>query len=444
MSENRIVDMKVIPVAGYDSMLFTLSGVHSPYFTRNLVILEDSKGRIGVGEVHGGEKIRLFLENSKEHVVGELVADYRKIINDVRSNQLEKENEGIQFLDIAKLSNVVQGETAIEAACLDLLGKELNLPICSLLGEGRQRQEIDVLGYMFFVGDKDKTDLPYLDESESKDPWFNLRRMEMLDSSSIIKQASALIDKYGFKNLKLKGGVLKGIDEMQIIADLKIKFPEIILNIDPNGAWTLEEALHLTEKYGLNVSYMEDPCLGENGYSGREILSEYKVATGMRVATNMIATNWRQLNHALSQKSIDIVLADPHFWTMEGSVRVSQLLDSFGLTWGSHSNNHFDISLAMFVHTAAAAKGKITPMDTHWIWQDGQDLCKNAHKIIDGKITVTDSPGLGIELDMDKVMAANKLYLELDDKFKDRDDSLGMQYLIPGWTYNNKKPCLMR
>ena len=297
---------------------------------------------------------------------------------------------------------------------------------------------------MFFVGDKDKTDLPYISEDKSDDPWFKLRREEILDSPRMIEQARVLIEKYGFKSLKLKGGVLRGIDEMEIIADLKKEFPDVVLNIDPNGAWTLEEALNLTEKFGPNVSYMEDPCLGECGYSGREILSEYKVATGMRVATNMIATNWRQLNHALSQKSVDIVLADPHFWTMEGSIRVSQILDSFGLTWGSHSNNHFDISLAMFAHTAAAAKGKITPMDTHWIWQDGQDLCKNAHKIVDGKITVTDSPGLGIEIDMDKVIKANKLYMELDDKFKDRDDSLGMQYLIPGWTYNNKKPCLIR
>jgi L-alanine-DL-glutamate epimerase-like enolase superfamily enzyme len=190
------------------------------------------------------------------------------------------------------------------------------------------------------------------------------------------------------------------------------------------------------------LSYVEDPCGPEKGFSGREIMWEFKNATRLRVATNMIVTNWRQLYHGVTLRAFDIVLADPNFWTMNGSVRVGQVLDEWGLTWGCHSNNHFDITLAMYAHAAAAAPGDITAMDTHWIWQDGQDLCKNAMKIENGRIRIPDEPGLGIDIDMDRVMKANELYNKMDSH--DRDDSVAMQYLIPGWKFDSKRPCLVR
>lgn len=154
----------------------------------------------------------------------------------------------------------------------------------------------------------------------------------------------------------------------------------------------------------------------------------------------MIATDWRQLAHAIRADAVDIPLADPHFWTMAGSVRVAQLCRDFGLTWGSHSNNHFDVSLAMFTHVAAAAPGEITAIDTHWIWQDGQRLTTNPLRIEGGEITVPRSPGLGVELDMDQVEEAHELYLE--HGLVARDDSVAMQYLRPEWTFNPKRPCL--
>lgn len=191
------------------------------------------------------------------------------------------------------------------------------------------------------------------------------------------------------------------------------------------------------------LAYAEDPCGAEDGFSGREVMAEFRKATGLPTATNMIATDWRQMQHSVALNSVSIPLADPHFWTMEGSVRVGQMCNEFGLTWGSHSNNHFDISLAMFSHVAAAVPGNITAIDTHWIWQDGQDLTKNAHKIVNGEITVPkDVPGLGIEIDMDKIMAAHKLYV--DNNLGARDDAAAMQYLIKDWKFNNKRPCLDR
>jgi glucarate dehydratase len=127
---------------------------------------------------------------------------------------------------------------------------------------------------------------------------------------------------------------------------------------------------------------------------------------------------------------------------MQGSVRVAQLCQMNGLTWGSHSNNHFDISLAMFTHVAAAAPGKVTAIDTHWIWQDGQRLTKAPLQIVDGNISVPTTPGLGVELDMVEVEKAHQLYLQ--HGLGARDDAIAMQYLIPGWKFDNKRPSLVR
>ena len=155
-----------------------------------------------------------------------------------------------------------------------------------------------------------------------------------------------------------------------------------------------------------------------------------------------VFADWRQMAHSVMLQSVDIPLADPHFWTMQGSVRVAQLCAMFGLTWGSHSNNHFDISLAMFTHVGAAAPGKVTAIDTHWIWQDGQRLTKEPLLIQGGKIRVPDKPGLGVEIDMAAVEQAHQAYKNMG--LGARDDAVAMQFLIPGWAFDNKRPCLVR
>jgi glucarate dehydratase len=171
-------------------------------------------------------------------------------------------------------------------------------------------------------------------------------------------------------------------------------------------------------------------------------MAEFRRATGLPTATNMIATDWRELGHAIQAGALDIPLADPHFWTMSGSVRVAQICDAWGLTWGSHSNNHFDISLAMMTHAAAAAPGRITAIDTHWIWQEGQRLTKDPPRIAGGRLAVPDRPGLGVEPDMEEIEKAHALYEQ--HGLGARDDAAAMQYLVPGWTFDSKRPCLVR
>lgn len=440
-----VTEMQVIPVAGRDSMLMTLSGAHAPFFTRNLVILKDSAGHTGIGEIHGGDYTYEALKSCIPMVTGKPVGMYRAILDGIHRGgrrAAEDDGEGIQSLDISKLKFVVKAEWAIECALLDLLGQYLDLPMCELLGNGKQRDRVETLGYLFYVSDKGRSDQPYLDESGSSDPWFRLRRQEMLTPDRIAEQACVLHERYGFRNFKLKGGVLEGSEEMEAIKALKKKFPDGRINIDPNGAWSLEEAVRICKPMEGILTYVEDPCGPEAGFSSREIMAEFKNRVNLPVATNMIATDWRQFYHAAALKSVDIVLADPHFWGFDGSVRMAQILNDWGLTWGSHSNNHFDITLTAFAHVAAAAPGNPTALDTHWIWQDGQNLLCDTPQIRDGYLEVPKKPGLGVTIDMERVMEANRLYNQLPSH--DRNDAEAMQYLIPGWKFDSRKPALVR
>jgi glucarate dehydratase len=440
-STPTVTSLRAIPVAGRDSMLLNLSGAHGPFFTRNLLLLTDSAGRTGVGEVPGGEKIRRTLEDASSLVVGQPIGAYQGLLRSVHERFADRDagGRGQQTFD---LRTTIHAVTAIESALLDLNGQHLGVPVADLLGEGRQRDAVEVLGYLFFVGDRTRTDLPYASEPDAGDDWLRLRHEQAVTPESIVRLAQAARARYGFNDFKLKGGVLAGEAEVDALRALHERFPQARVTLDPNGGWRLADAVRLMRDMHGVIAYAEDPCGAEDGFSGREVMAEFRRATGLPTATNMVATDWRQMAHALALQSVDIPLADPHFWTMAGSVRVAQTCRDWGLTWGSHSNNHFDVSLAMFTHVGAAAPGRVTAIDTHWIWQDGQRLTKAPLQIRGGVIEVPQRPGLGVELDMAEVERANQLYLQ--HGLGARDDAVAMQYLIPGWKFDPKRPALVR
>jgi len=433
--------MRVVPVAGRDSMLLNLSGAHGPFFTRNIVLLEDSAGHVGLGEVPGGEKIRQTLEDARPLVEGQSIARLNGVLASMRTRFADRDagGRGQQTFDLRVTIHAV---TAVEAAMLDLFGQFVGLPVADLLGEGQQREKVEVLGYLFYVGDRKRTTLDYRSEPGADNDWFRLRSEEALTPRAIVRLAEATQQRYGFNDFKLKGGVLRGEEEIEAIRALHERFPEARVTLDPNGGWLLEDAIRLCRDMKGVMAYAEDPCGAEQGFSGREVMAEFRRATGLPTATNMVATDWRQLVHALALQAVDIPLADPHFWTLQGSVRVAQTCRDWGLTWGSHSNNHFDISLAMFTHVAAAAPGKVTAIDTHWIWQDGQRLTREPLQIKGGVIEVPRKPGLGIEIDEAELQAAHELYKQ--HGLGARDDAVAMQFLVPGWKFDNKRPCMVR
>lgn len=438
-----VTKMEVFPVSGLDSMELNLSGAHAPYFTRNIVILTDSNGIEGVGEVPGGEKITKALKSVEHLVLGTKISDYKQTLLKIKKwldANIKDDVRGLQTFDLRTGVHVV---TAVEAPLLDLLGKFLEVPAAALMGDGIQREKVQFLSYLFYIGDRKKTDLPYDSEEDSDCEWYRLRNEEALTPEKIVALAKATHKKYGFVDFKLKGGVLSAKEEVKAVQAIKKEFPNARVDLDPNGAWSLAEALEIKDELKETLAYCEDPCGAENGFSGREIMAEFKRETGIPTATNMINTDWRQMYHCLALKSVDIPLADPHFWTMNGSVRVGQMCNDFGMMWGCHSNNHFDISLAMVVQCAAAIPGKMNGIDTHWIWQEGRErLTKEPMQIIDGCIELPKKGGLGIEIDREQILKAHKLYVE--NNLGARNDAVGMQYLIKDWKFDNKKPCLVR
>jgi glucarate dehydratase len=337
-----ITDMQIIPVAGHDSMLLNLAGAHGPYFTRIIVVLKDTANRTGVAEVPGSEAIRQTLERIRPLVIATQLGHYNATLNRVRRalappgdaahqatiHQVTSEAEAAilrQPHEInLRIDNVI---TAVEAALLDLLGQFLGVPVATLLGNGQQREQVRMLAYLFYIADRTCTDLPYHTDPHAKDGWLRLRNEPALTPEAVVREAEAAVDRYGFSDFKLKGGVMHGEQEMQAVTALKQRFPDGRVTLDPNGGWSLAEAIALCKGRTDVLAYAEDPCGPENGYSGRETMAEFRRATGVPTATNMVATDWRQMGHTILLQAVDIPLADPHFWTLQGSVRVAQLCD---------------------------------------------------------------------------------------------------------------------
>src|SRR5215471_15932353 len=231
-----VTSMEVIPVAGRDSMLLNLSGAHAPFFTRNIVILTDNSGHTGAGEVPGGEKIRQTLEDARALVVGQSIGACNNILASIRQTFADRDagGRGKQTFDLRVMIHAV---TAVEAALLDLLGQHLSLPVAALLGEGQQRKSVETLGYLFFVGDRTKTNLAYVEGESGRADWFNLRHQVAMTPEAIVRLAEATQDHYGFADFKLKGGVLSGEEEIEAVTAIAKRFPKARVTLDPNGAW---------------------------------------------------------------------------------------------------------------------------------------------------------------------------------------------------------------
>ncbi|MGV2952647.1 enolase C-terminal domain-like protein, partial [Glutamicibacter sp. AGC13] len=257
-SQPTIASVKVIPVAGHDSMLLNLSGAHGPFFTRNIAIITDSEGRTGLGEVPGGEAIRSTIEEAGTLITGAPVATYRSLLRQVaaRFADLDSGGRGAQTFD---LRTTVHAVTALESALLDLHGQFLGVPAAELLGDGQQRDAVPMLGYLFYVGNPDTTDLPYLREPQGNDDWERLRREEAMTPEAVVRLAEAAQARYGFKDFKLKGGVQDGDSEVDAVIALKERFPEARITLDPNGGWLLEDAIRLGKRMRGVVAYAEDP-----------------------------------------------------------------------------------------------------------------------------------------------------------------------------------------
>ena len=233
-----VTSMRVIPVAGHDSMLLNIGGAHGAYFTRNLVVLTDSAGHVGAGEAPGGETIQRALEAAIPQVVGQSIGRLNRVVSGLhsghRGTDVETFGKGAWTFELR-----VNAVAALEAALLDLLGQALGVPVAELLGPGKQRDAVTVLGYLFYIGDHGRTDLPYAEGEGRGHDWYRLRRAPALDTAGVLRLAEAAQDRYGFRDFKLKGGVFKGETEIETVRALAARFPDARITLDPTapGRW---------------------------------------------------------------------------------------------------------------------------------------------------------------------------------------------------------------
>lgn len=398
-----IQDVIVTPIAFPDPPLLNAAGVHEALALRSIVQVVVRGGVIGLGEGWGERDIVDALTRARDGLRGLNIFDLAAIETAVgRAIGEEGDPAGIRRAVFAP----------IEVACHDAQGKLLGVPVSTLLG-GRVRDRVEYSGYLFYKWDRHR-------DAAEPDRWG-----AALDPAGIVRQARAMIDEFGFRSLKLKGGVFHPDDEAAAIEALAEAFPGIPLRIDPNGAWSIETSLDVAARLRGKLQYLEDPTMGMAG------MAAVARAAGIPLATNMCVVGFDQIAEAVRTDAVQIILSDHHFW---GGLRRTRELgiicETFGLGLSMHSNSHLGISLAAMTHVAASMPRIDYACDTHYPWNGAYDIIKpGAIEIRDGAVQVPTGPGLGVELDEDRVRELHGLYLASGRTH--RDDAAYMRVVQP-------------
>jgi glucarate dehydratase len=420
----KIVSVRVTPIAISDPPLLNASGVHEPFALRSIIEIEADNGLIGLGETYGDKPVLDGLLQVKDRLVGLSPFDLNGAAHAVRAGQ----SSGVSHanaveIDLAPGSQLDKAEQkvfgAFEVALLDLQARSLGVPLHELLG-GAVRRQVPFSAYLFFKFASE------VDPSYRPDSWG-----EVLTPEQIVGQARTMIDRYGFGSIKLKAGALEPDVEVASLKALKRAFPNHPLRIDPNANWTLETSIRIAKELEGDLEYYEDPTPGLEG------MAQLHRATGLPLATNMVVTSMDEFRRNVALNGVQIVLSDHHYW---GGLRATQTLatmcDTFGLGLSMHSNSHLGISLMAMSHLAATVPNLTYACDTHYPWQNDEVLKGGKINIESGCVTVTDAPGLGVELDRDALRALHERYLECG--ITQRNDAAQMRKLRPEWTA--KKP----
>ena len=425
----KIVDMRIHSIAIADPPLRSSYGLHAPYALRNVLELESEDGVTGIAETYGGEGPAQALLDVKPRVVA---ADAYRLTGSLL-DLVEGEGAGLERshtmatpgenpLDVGPRTY-----SAIETACLDLIGKSVGTPVCDLLGT-RVRDAVEFSAYPFYkhAGGGGEGD----DVREDK-------YGECLDPESIVRQVQAMKQEYGFKDIKFKGGVLDPEIEMDTIRRLRAAFgSDTPCRIDPNSAWTVETSV----KVGVGLQeelkgggYLEDPAAGIDGMAAvRKGLLERGVDTPL--ASNVAVTSFAHMPEAIEQDAVQVVLCDHHFWGgMRQVQHLGKLCQTFGIALSMHSNSHLGVSLMAMTHVAAATPNLTYACDTHYPWQWSDEIVAGGRvKIVDGKVRIPDKGGLGVELDYDQLARLEERYEKIP--YRKRDDEAEMQkHVDPSW-----------
>lgn len=432
----RIAEMRVYPIAVPDPPLRSSYGLHAPYGLRTIIEIESKEGAIGIAETHGGESTAQALRAYGKDLAG--VDAYRLLGFMAAQNDTDSQSTAGACLDRSQ-NYLVPGEnpadlkarlnSAIEIACLDLIGKTLGRPVCDLLG--RVRDEVCFSAYAFYKlagGGGEGADAQPDEYGEALTP------------EALVKQVRQMVSDYGFQDVKLKAGVLDPEIEIETIRQLRRTFgPHIPLRLDPNCAWSIETSVRVGKSLESELAdggYLEDPTVGLAGMAEvrRKLLD---AGLNILFASNVAVTSFADLPETVRADAVQIVLCDPHYW---GGIRqvqhLGKICETFGLGLSMHSNTHLGVSLMAMAHAAACTPSLTYVCDTHYPWQTSSEIVKGGRIKFDrGRIRIPDKPGLGVELDYDQLAVARERYTRCG--YQKRDDSAEMRRCVdPNWQRN--------
>lgn len=422
----RIREVIITPIAIVDPPLLNAAGLHAPYALRTIVELVTDDGILGISEIPGNSAIDEELRDAVRLLIGKDVFQLNEI-RQVLINRFGTETaaeRGETPWDQRKLVHIF---SAIEVACMDIIGKVTNRPVVDLLG-GKLRDRVPFSAYLFYKYEGAGGELGLAIDSNAKG-WAAARQASGLNPAEIVAQAKAMCAEFGFQSIKLKGGVFEPQQEVDAMLALYKAFgPRVPLRIDPNALWTVETAIKYGKQLEPILEYLEDPVRGQENMAA--VRKELKTP----LATNMCTTSFGDIPNSIALGSEDIILSDHHFWGgLRASMTLAGICDTFGRGLSMHSNSHLGISLAAMVHLGAALPQLPYALDTHYPWQSEEVITAGRFRFEDGAVAVPQEPGLGVELDRAALARLHQNYLTCG--LTKRDDEVEMQKVQPAWRF---------
>ncbi|MBD2753698.1 enolase C-terminal domain-like protein [Spirosoma validum] len=423
----RISQIHITPIAIVDPPLLNAAGLHAPYALRTVVELVTDDGISGISEIPGNRDIDEALAIAKDLLTGLDVFNLNEI-RQVLSARFGTETikRGETPWDQRKLVHIF---SAIEVACMDIIGKVTGRPVVDLLG-GKMRDRVPFSAYLFYKYEGAGGKLGFGIDPDATG-WASARQAAALDPAGVVAQAKAMCAEFGFQSIKLKGGVFEPRQEVDAMFALREAFgPDVPLRVDPNALWKVETAIQYGKEMEPILEYLEDPVRGQ------ENMAEVRKAVKTPLATNMCTTSFEDIPNSIRIGSEDIILSDHHFWGgLRSSMTLAGICETFGRGLSMHSNSHLGISLAAMVHLGAALPQLPYALDTHYPWQSDEIITQGRFQFEDGAVVVPSEPGLGVELDRQALATLHQNYL--DCGLTKRDDEVEMQKVQPGWTFQS-------
>jgi glucarate dehydratase len=421
-----IKEVIITPIAIVDPPLLNAAGLHAPYALRTIVEIITNDNISGISEIPGNAGTNVALESAAGLIIGKDPFQLNEI-KVALQHHFGKETatqRGDTPWDQRKLVHVF---SAIEVACMDIIGKVTSRPVVDLLG-GKMRDRVPFAAYLFYKYEGAGGQLG-LQTDPLATGWAAARQAKALDPEGIVAQAHAMCKEFDFKSIKLKGGVFEPAQEVAAMLALREAFgPDMPLRLDPNALWEVETAIRYGKQLEGVLEYLEDPVRGQ------ENMARVRKHVNIPLATNMCTTCFEDIPNSVALHAEDIILSDHHFWGgLRASVVLAGICETFGRDLSMHSNSHLGISLAAMVHLGAALPHFRYALDTHYPWQSDEVIIGGRFKFEEGAVMVPQGPGLGVELDRKALAALHCNYL--DCGLTERNDQVEMQKVQAGWVF---------